>query len=125
MVSHRHIFGPVPSRRLWRSLGVDLVPLKTCTYDCVYCQLGGTALRTVERREWVPVAAVLEDLPEGLERQPDYVTLSGSGEPPLYLRLDQLIARIKAITCLPVAVLTNGALLWQEDVRRQLAAAIN
>ncbi len=123
MAANRHVFGPVPSRRLGRSLGVDLVPLKTCTYDCIYCQLGRTTQKTVERREWVPLEEVLQDLREGLARQPDYVTLSGSGEPTLFSRLDELIDRIKSITDVPVAVLTNGALLWQEDVRRQLAKA--
>ncbi|HOF19312.1 MAG TPA: radical SAM protein, partial [Phycisphaerae bacterium] len=80
----RHIFGPVPSRRLGRSLGVDLVPFKTCTYDCIYCQLGRTTHKTVERREWVPLDDVLAELKEKLAARPDYITLSGSGEPTLY-----------------------------------------
>jgi wyosine [tRNA(Phe)-imidazoG37] synthetase (radical SAM superfamily) len=117
------IFGPVPSRRLGRSLGVDLVPLKTCTYDCIYCQLGRTTCKTVQRKEWVPLEDVLEKLREKLPRKPDYITLSGSGEPTLYSRVDELIDRIKAMTDVPVAVLTNGALLWQNDVRKQLANA--
>jgi wyosine [tRNA(Phe)-imidazoG37] synthetase (radical SAM superfamily) len=117
------IFGPVPSRRLGRSLGVDLVPFKTCTYDCIYCQLGRTRCRTTERKEWVPLDDVLEKLEGKLSSNPDYITLSGSGEPTLYSRVGELIERIKAITDLPVAVLTNGSLLWQEDVRRQLMNA--
>jgi len=117
------IFGPVPSRRLGRSLGVDLVPFKTCTYDCIYCQLGRTTCKTMERKEWVPIDGVLEKLNEKLCTEPDYITLSGSGEPTLFSRLDELIDRIKAMTRVPVAVLTNGSLLWQEDVRNQLMNA--
>jgi wyosine [tRNA(Phe)-imidazoG37] synthetase (radical SAM superfamily) len=117
------IFGPVPSRRLGRSLGVDLVPFKTCTYDCIYCQLGRTTHKTVERREWVPLDDVLAQLRERLNVSPDYITLSGSGEPTLYSRLDELIDRIRSLTDIPVAVLTNGSLLWQAEVRRQLMNA--
>ena len=118
-----YIFGPVPSRRLGRSLGVDLIPFKTCTYDCIYCQLGRTTNKTVERREWVPLADVLAELEEKLTTKPDYITLSGSGEPTLYSRLDELVARIRSVTDVPIAVLTNGSLLWQEEVRRQLMNA--
>jgi len=114
------IFGPVPSRRLGRSLGVDLVPFKTCTYDCIYCQLGPTTDKTVERREWVPLEDVLSELKGKLATRPDYITLSGSGEPTLYSRLGELIDGIRSMTAVPVAVLTNGSLLWQEEVRRQL-----
>ena len=117
------IFGPVPSRRLGRSLGVDLVPFKTCSYDCIYCQLGRTTNKTVERREWVPLNDVLEELKGKLASKPDYITLSGSGEPTLYSKLGELIAGIRAMTDIPVAVLTNGSLLWQETVRRQLMDA--
>jgi len=118
-----HVFGPVPSRRLGRSLGVDLVPFKTCTYDCIYCQLGRTTCKTMERKEWVPLAGVLENVKEKLSSNPDYITLSGSGEPTLFSRVDELIDRIKAMTDVPVAVLTSGSLLWHEDVRRQLMNA--
>ncbi len=119
----RFVFGPVPSRRLGRSLGVDLVPMKTCSFDCIYCQLGRTSELTVSRREYVPLDRVISDLRGALERRPDYITLSGSGEPTLYARLGELITRIKQITDIPVAVLTNGSLLWQPEVRRELAAA--
>jgi len=118
-----HIFGPVPSRRLGRSLGVDLVPFKTCSYDCIYCQLGRTTNKTVERREWVPLNDFLEELKGKLASKPDYITLSGSGEPTLYSRLDEVIAGIRSMTDVPVAVLTNGSMLWQEEVRRQLMDA--
>jgi wyosine [tRNA(Phe)-imidazoG37] synthetase (radical SAM superfamily) len=117
------VFGPVPSRRLGRSLGVDLVPFKTCPYDCIYCQLGRTTNKTVQRREWVPLGQVLCDIEARLDSQPDYITLSGSGEPTLYSRIDELIAGIKQLTTTPVAVLTNGALLSDPSVRRSLRAA--
>jgi len=118
-----YVFGPVPSRRLGRSLGIDLVPYKTCTYDCIYCQLGRTTCKTVARKEWVPLEAVLDELSSKLSVQPDYVTLSGSGEPTLFSRIDELIERVKSMTHVPVAVLTNGSLLWDREVRRQLSRA--
>ncbi len=118
-----HIFGPVPSRRLGRSLGVDLVPFKTCSYDCIYCQLGPTTRKTTLRQEWVPLEGVLDELKQKLTTRPDFITLSGSGEPTLYSRLDELIDRIRSMTDIPVAVLTNGSLLWDKEVRQQLMKA--
>lgn len=117
------IFGPVPSRRLGRSLGVDLVPLKTCTYDCIYCQLGRTTNKTAERKEWVCLKGVIAELKKKLDTRPDYITLSGSGEPTLFSRTDELIRRIKDITDIPVAVLTNGSLLWLPEVRSSIMKA--
>ncbi|MCF7974819.1 MAG: radical SAM protein [Phycisphaerae bacterium] len=117
------IFGPVPSRRLGRSLGVDLVPFKTCPYDCIYCQLGRTTCKTIERREYVSLAAVLEQLKAKLDTKPDVITLSGSGEPTLYSRIEALISGIKRMTDIPVVVLTNGALLCRLDVQQGLAQA--
>jgi wyosine [tRNA(Phe)-imidazoG37] synthetase (radical SAM superfamily) len=119
----RYVFGPVPSRRLGRSLGVDLVPFKTCSYDCIYCQLGRTTCKTIDRKEWVPLADVVDELQKSLSSQPDYITLSGSGEPTLHCQVGELVARTKRITDVPVAVLTNGSLLWQGDVRQQLLGA--
>jgi len=118
-----YVFGPVPSRRLGRSLGVDIVPFKTCSYDCIYCQLGRTTCKTIERKEWVPIDPVLESLKNRLSAKPDYITLSGSGEPTLHSRIGELIGRIKSMTDIPVAVLTNGSLLWQPEMRRQLSEA--
>jgi wyosine [tRNA(Phe)-imidazoG37] synthetase (radical SAM superfamily) len=118
-----YVFGPVPSRRLGLSLGVDLVPFKTCTFDCIYCQLGPTTCKTTRRSEWVPLDAVLRDVEANLEKAPDFITLSGSGEPTLYSRLEELIGGIKRLTDVPVAVLTNGSLLWRPEVRTALAAA--
>jgi wyosine [tRNA(Phe)-imidazoG37] synthetase (radical SAM superfamily) len=119
----RYIYGPVPSRRLGRSLGVDLVPYKTCTYDCIYCQLGRTTCKTTERKEWVPTKEVVSQLKDKLSSKPDYITLSGSGEPTLHTRIEQLIHEIKSITDIPVAVITNGSLLWLAEVQRSLSDA--
>ncbi len=120
----RHfIYGPVPSRRLGRSLGLDLVPYKVCTYDCVYCQLGRTTDRTTERKEWVPANEVVAQLKDRLDSKPDYITLSGSGEPTLCSGIERLIEEIKSMTDVPVAVITNGSLLWLPEVRRALLHA--
>ena len=118
-----YVFGPVPSRRLGRSLGVDIVPFKTCTYDCIYCQLGRTTSKTLERRDWVPVDEVIEQVKAALPTQPDYITLSGSGEPTLNVLIGDVIDRIRQLTNTPVAVLTNGSFLWDKDVRLELAGA--
>ena len=118
-----YIYGPVPSRRLGRSLGVDLVPFKTCTYDCIYCQLGRTTNKTIQRKQWVSIDIVIDQLKAKLNSKPDYITLSGSGEPTLFSQLEELISRIKDITDIPVAVLTNGSLLWLPEVRRALKSA--
>jgi len=118
-----YIFGPVPSRRLGRSLGVDLVPAKTCSFDCIYCQAGHTTCKTIERKEWVPLDAVLSELTEKLASEPDYITLSGSGEPTLFSQIAELIQEIKDLTDIPVAIITNGSLLWQAEVRNELHQA--
>ncbi len=118
-----YVFGPVPSRRLGRSLGIDLVPFKTCTYDCIYCQLGPTTCKTLRRREWVPVERVLQELEKKLDTRPDYITLSGSGEPTLFTPIDRLIEGIRRLTDIPVAVLTNGSLLDSWKVQRELSLA--
>ncbi len=116
-------FGPVPSRRLGRSLGVDLIPFKTCTFDCVYCQLGRTTRKTAEREEWVPTEEVLEDVRAKLDAEPDYITLSGSGEPTLHARFGEILDAIKDMTSVPTAVLTNSSLMTSPDVRSALASA--
>jgi len=121
----RYIYGPVPSRRLGRSLGLDLVPFKTCTYDCVYCQLGRTTIKTIERKEYVPVKEVLAELEKKLagDIAPDYISLAGSGEPTLNAGIGDLIGKIQGLTDIPVAVLTNGSLLWMTEVQDALMAA--
>jgi wyosine [tRNA(Phe)-imidazoG37] synthetase (radical SAM superfamily) len=120
-----YVYGPVASRRLGRSLGVDLVPFKTCSYDCVYCQLGRTTRQTTQRSEYVPVDAVLAELKTklALGPKPDYIGLAGSGEPTLHGRIGSLIDGIKHLTRVPVAVLTNGSLLWVPDVQEALMEA--
>ena len=119
-----YVFGPVPSRRLGLSLGVDLIPAKTCTYDCLYCQVGRTTQKTVQTKAYVSQRKVLDELKKRLKiLTPDAVTLSGSGEPTLFSEIDQVIASIKTITDTKIAILTNGALFWQEVVRRRVSGA--
>jgi wyosine [tRNA(Phe)-imidazoG37] synthetase (radical SAM superfamily) len=117
-----HLFGPVPSRRLGRSLGIDLVPLKTCSYDCLYCQLGHTTCKTCRRAAYIPADAVIAELQAWLagKAEADYLTLSGSGEPTLNNEIGKIAAWLKDHTSIPVAVLTNGSLLGEPDVRRAL-----
>ncbi|MGD8451972.1 MAG: radical SAM protein [Phycisphaerae bacterium] len=124
-VSWQYVYGPVPSRRLGRSLGIDLVPPKTCTFDCVYCQLGRTTCRTLHRDVYHPVEPMLVELGEALAANaaPDYITLAGSGEPTLHSQLADIVAGVRKRTTVPVVVLTNGSLLWDEDVRRACAQA--
>ena len=121
----KHLYGPVPSRRLGLSLGVDLVPFKTCTLDCVYCQLGRTTCKTIERKEYIPVDELLDELQGVLDAglQADYITLGGSGEPTLHSGIGQLIAGIKKMTSIPVAILTNSTLFYLPEVRKACAGA--
>ena len=122
----RRIFGPVPSRRLGASLGIDVIPRKTCTFDCVYCECGATTDKTCERREFCAVRDLLDDLETHLSRmkeKPDVITLSGSGEPTLYLPMGELIGEVKRLASLPVAVITNSSLLWMPEVRDELSRA--
>jgi len=121
----KYLYGPVPSRRLGLSCGLDIVPFKVCTLDCVYCQLGGTTEKTTERKDYVAPEAVLAELKEALAEglEADFITISGSGEPTLNSRLGELIDGIKEMTNIPVAVLTNGTLLFKQDVRVDCAKA--
>jgi wyosine [tRNA(Phe)-imidazoG37] synthetase (radical SAM superfamily) len=123
--NYKYIYGPVPSRRLGRSLGVDLVPHKTCTYDCIYCQLGKTTNKTIERKEYVPVNDILQELKEKLESgvSCDYISIAGSGEPTLHASIGEIIGKIKEMTSIPVTVLTNGSLLYLPEVRKALMQA--
>jgi wyosine [tRNA(Phe)-imidazoG37] synthetase (radical SAM superfamily) len=122
----RHIFGPVCSRRLGRSLGIDLLPFKTCTYSCIFCECGATTALTTGRREFFPTRDVIAELDQTLSTKPDldYITFAGSGEPTLSLSLGPVIAHLK--TCYPwyrVAVLTNGCLFCLAEVRKDVAQA--
>jgi wyosine [tRNA(Phe)-imidazoG37] synthetase (radical SAM superfamily) len=125
-VEQKYIFGPVPSRRLGRSLGVDLVPFKTCTFDCIYCELGKTTHRTISRQSYVKPEEIRMELEltlSTLSKKPDYITLSGSGEPTLNQNMGDIIHAIKDLTSIPLAVLTNGSLLSIEKIREELAGA--
>ncbi len=145
------VFGPVPSRRLGRSLGIDPVPMKTCNWNCVYCQLGRTRRLTAERGVYVEPEAILSELRGFLVRRNgddgagnhgagdrgdgdqgarphgagdiDWITIVGSGEPTLNAGLGELVAGVKALTRIPLAVITNGSLLYDPRVRAELADA--
>jgi wyosine [tRNA(Phe)-imidazoG37] synthetase (radical SAM superfamily) len=121
------VFGPVPSRRLGQSLGIDPILLKTCNWNCVYCQLGRTKPVVNERKEYVPREDILAQVREALDAHElgeiDWITFVGSGEPTLHAGIGRLIRQVQALADLPVAVITNGALLYLPEVRRDLAAA--
>jgi wyosine [tRNA(Phe)-imidazoG37] synthetase (radical SAM superfamily) len=125
MASHKFVYGPVASRRLGFSLGVDIIPFKTCTLDCTYCQLGSAGKTSVRRGSWFPPEDILAQVRAALAsgQRIDAITFSGSGEPTLSRDIGFLIREIKKITSVPVAVLTNGTLLTRKDVRRDLLAA--
>jgi len=122
-----YIFGPVPTRRLGQSLGIDPVPLKTCNWNCVYCQLGRSIPMANERNEFFPADEILAEAKNTLlSHQPgeiDWVTFVGSGETTLHASLGWLIQEVKKITRLPMAVITNGSLLYLPEVRQELLAA--
>ncbi len=120
-----HIFGPVPSRRLGYSLGLDIIPMKSCTQNCVYCQLGLDAPTTETLSDFVDIDEVVAELKNKLKScdRIDYITLSGSGEPTLHSKLGELIEKIKSICDIPVAVITNGSLLWNKKVAAALSKA--
>lgn len=119
-----YIFGPVPSRRLGLSLGIDLIPSKTCTFDCLYCQVGRTTHKTLSKREYVPVQEIIGELEKRLKKtKPDTITLAGSGEPTLYEKIDQVIDAAKKMSDARVALLTNGSLLWKKEVRDRVSGA--
>ncbi len=120
---YQHLFGPVPSRRLGISLGIDLVPMKTCTLDCIYCECGQTTDLTIARGEYVPLESVKAEYRHYLAHNPapDYVTFSGSGEPTLNCHVGEIIRFIQSRKeQVPVAVLTNGTLLGAPRVRDEL-----
>lgn len=123
----RYVFGPVPSRRLGQSLGIDTILLKTCNWNCVYCQLGRTKPLTNKRKAYYPSEDILADVKQALESHKpgeiDWVTFVGSGEPTLHADMGYLIQGVKKMTDLPVAVITNGSLLYQPEVRQELLLA--
>lgn len=123
---YKYLFGPVPSRRLGMSLGVDLVPKKVCSLDCVYCEVGSTTKLTTDKKEYIPFSKMKEELIDYFSSNPDpdYITFSGSGEPSLNNQIGNVLDFIKEIRPnIPVAVLTNGTLLYDKDVRKALLKA--
>ena len=119
------VYGPVPSRRLGFSLGVDLLPFKTCSMDCVYCQLGSSGKTTVRRREFIPVETILGQIKDAMARKKhvDAITFSGSGEPTLHSGLGRIIAGIRRMTKVKIVLLTNSAALTGARARRDAAGA--
>ena len=119
MRKRKYLFGPVPSRRFGRSLGVDLTPYKTCSFDCVFCQLGRTTNKTVIREEYVPIKAVIAEIDEWLKTdgEADYITLSGSGEPTLHSSFGEILEFVRDNSDIPAVLLTNGTLLHLKEVR--------
>jgi wyosine [tRNA(Phe)-imidazoG37] synthetase (radical SAM superfamily) len=121
------VFGPVPSRRLGQSLGIDTIPLKTCNWNCVYCQLGRSVPLVNQRRNYFLPEAILAEVQLALAAhrpgEIDWITFVGSGEPTLHANIGLLIRQVKTLTDIPIAILTNGALLYRSEVRRDLAAA--
>ena len=121
----KYVFGPVPSRRLGKSLGISPIPRKTCNYSCIYCQLGRTDKMIGERKEFFPLKDIINEFKDYLKESFDFdvVTIVGEGEPTLYSKLGELIKEVKKITDKPVAVITNGALLSSKEVRDELMNA--
>jgi len=119
------IFGPVPSRRLGFSLGVDTIPFKTCSLNCIYCQLGRTINKTIQRKEYIAADDISREIEEVLRegKRIDYITFSGSGEPTLNSEIRRMISRIKELTSIPLAILTNGTLLYRPRIREDLMEA--
>ncbi|RLI89763.1 MAG: radical SAM protein [Archaeoglobales archaeon] len=121
----KHVY-LAPSRRLGISLGVSPIPFKTCSYSCVYCQLGRTTCKTVKRREFFSTKEILKEVEVALKRlsaRPDHITFVGEGEPTLASNIGQLIEKIKEMTDISIAVITNGSLLFNEDVSSELMDA--
>lgn len=123
--TRKYLFGPVPSRRLGRSLGVDLIPFKTCSMNCTFCQLGETPHATSARGEHVPIREVLDELDrwKRADGAADHITLAGSGEPTLHTRFGDVFRWARENTAIPTVLLTNGSLLHLPEVRRDAALA--
>jgi len=119
------IYGPVPSWRLGRSLGIDMVSTqgKTCSFDCVYCQLGKTVNPVVDRKEYVAITSLIPELEKVRNISADYATFSGMAEPTIAKNLGRAIEAVRSMLNLPVAVLTNSSLMPRGDVREELARA--
>ncbi|MFC1731899.1 radical SAM protein [candidate division KSB1 bacterium] len=123
---YKHLFGPVPSRRLGMSLGIDLVPHKICTFDCIYCECGSTTKLTIERSEYVQFEEIINELNDYFKENPspDYITFSGAGEPTLNMRIGDIIKYLHTtFNNIPIAVITNGSLFSNKEVRSALLHA--
>lgn len=118
----RRVFGPIRSKRLGKSLGIDVTPHKTCSYDCVYCSLGANDKTTLNAKNFYSVEAIIFELQSELHKHKNinYITISGSGEPTLYSNLKKLILEIKNITEIPLSIITNGSTLYKQEVRSSL-----
>jgi wyosine [tRNA(Phe)-imidazoG37] synthetase (radical SAM superfamily) len=121
----KYVFGPVASRRLGISLGIDIIPYKTCTLDCIYCECGRTTDLTIQRKHYIDPQIVLAEIKEiiAAEKHIEYITFSGSGEPTLNKDIGKIIPGIKAMTSIPIAVLTNGTLFYLKEVRDEIIDA--
>ena len=123
---YKHLFGPVPSRRLGMSLGIDLIPKKVCSLNCVYCEVGETTKLTLDRMEYVTFEKVIAELKQFMSSNPkiDYITFSGSGEPTLNNRIGDVLNFIKKeYPKIKTAVLTNGSLFYDKNLRKELLDA--
>jgi wyosine [tRNA(Phe)-imidazoG37] synthetase (radical SAM superfamily) len=118
----KYVYGPVPSRRFGISLGISPIPKKTCNYSCIYCQLGRTNHMTNTRQMFFSIDEIMSEFDEIINNKInfDIITIVGEGEPTLYLGLGELISEIQKRTYKPVAVITNGALLYDSEVRKEL-----
>jgi wyosine [tRNA(Phe)-imidazoG37] synthetase (radical SAM superfamily) len=125
MSRYRYLFGPVPSRRLGRSLGVDLVPFKTCTLDCLFCEVGATTCSTLARKEYVPTDEVIAELSDWFREGEgaDYITLAGSGEPTLHVNFGRILEFVSDNASAATAILSNGTLLSLPEVREDACRA--
>lgn len=125
----KYIYGPVKSRRLGFSLGLSLTPYKVCNFDCIYCQLGKTEEKSEERKEYIDIEAILDELKLWLgnntseAKNLNYITFSGAGEPTLNMKIGDLINKIKQITSIPIAIITNASLLDSIEIRQSLSNA--
>ena len=121
----QYVFGPVPSRRLGFSLGVDIIPAKYCSFDCIYCQIGKTTNVEIARKSFTDPYTIIDEIIDAVNKTKriDSITFSGSGEPTLNSDLGTMIEEVKKTTDIPVAVITNGALLYLDDVRKDLLLA--
>ena len=123
-MGYQYLFGPVPSRRLGISLGIDLVPPKTCSYNCIYCECGKTTNLTTERTEYYPTDAIIREIDDYLSTSPhlDFITFSGSGEPTLHSGIGEIARHIRErFPEYRIALLTNGSLFADPGIRAEVA----